>query len=48
MLDDNNNIIKNFNSYTDAYKDLNKKNTNNIQQQIKRNSKAYGYYWKIL
>ncbi len=48
MLDDNNNIIKYFDSFIDAYKYFNKDYTRNIQHQLKRNVKAYGYYWKII
>jgi hypothetical protein len=47
MLNDKKNIIKMFNSFQEAYTFLNKKYTNNIQQQIKRDNKAYGYYWKV-
>lgn len=47
MLDEKKKIIKTFVSHTEAYKYLNKKYTGNIQKQIKKNKKAYGYYWKI-
>jgi len=47
MLDDNKNIIKTFDSYTLAYKYLNKKNTSCIQKQTPNNKKAHGYYWSI-
>lgn len=48
MIDDDNNIIKYFDSFTDAYKYFNKTYTRNIQHQLKRKAKAYGYYWKII
>ena len=47
MLGDKKDVINVFNSFQEAYTFLNKKHTNNIQQQIKRDKKAYGYYWKI-
>lgn len=48
MLDENKNIIKTFSSYTECYKYFGKNPTNsNIQYQMRKNRKAYGYYWSI-
>ena len=47
MLDDNKNIIKKFSSYTDAYKFLKLEHSGGIQKQMKKEKKAYGYYWSI-
>jgi hypothetical protein len=47
MLDDNKNIIKTFNSYTDAFKYINKPYCGGINISIKKNIKRYGYYWSV-
>jgi hypothetical protein len=47
MLDDNKNVLKIFDSIKEACKFLNKNNNGNIMNQLNKNKKAYGYYWKI-
>jgi len=48
MLNDDKKLIKQFESLTEAHKYLNLKHQGCISSQIKKKSKAYGYYWEFV